>query len=234
MLKTAELRLHEANDRLLSVDRSSDEKSQMISDLSNKVERQTGDIDLWREKYKTLETSMQAKMEALERRLKEVENKNTDLMISVSHKEEALNKANYKLEERTIENSTLARQLENSLADTRRLSEDTREKAAYKERAMQDRIRDLEEQSTNQRAEAAKARREKEEIERKFNSKVYDLKDRLEQSHATNRSMQNYVQFLKSSYASVMGDISATSPLSPVRASSSLRDGGASIRQPHF
>lgn len=41
---------------------------------------------------------------------------------------------------------------------------------------MQDRIRDLEEQSTNQRAEAAKARREKEEIERKFNSKVYDLK----------------------------------------------------------
>lgn len=36
------------------------------------------------------------------------------------------------LEERTTENSTLARQLENSLADTRRLSEDTREKAAYK------------------------------------------------------------------------------------------------------
>ena len=31
------------------------------------VERQSGDIDLWREKYKTLETSMQAKMEALER-----------------------------------------------------------------------------------------------------------------------------------------------------------------------
>ena len=43
---------------------------------------------------------------------------------------------------------------------------------------MQDRIRDLEEQATNQRAEAAKARREKEEIERKFNSKIYDLKAR--------------------------------------------------------
>ena len=63
---------------------------------------------------------------------------------------------------------------------------------------------------------------------------VYFYQDRLEQSHATNRSMQNYVQFLKSSYASVMGDISTTSPISPVRASSSLREGGASLRQPHF
>ena len=62
----------------------------------------------------------------------------------------------------------------------------------------------------------------------------YFYQDRLEQSHATNRSMQNYVQFLKSSYASVMGDISTTSPISPVRASSSLREGGASLRQPHF
>ena len=60
------------------------------------------------------------------------------------------------------------------------------------------------------------------------------LQDRLEQSHATNRSMQNYVQFLKSSYASVMGDVSATSPISPVRASSTLRDGASSLRQPHF
>jgi len=48
------------------------------------------------------------------------------------HKEEALTKANYKLEERCTENSNLARQLENSLADSRRLTEDAREKSAYK------------------------------------------------------------------------------------------------------
>ena len=58
------------------------------------------------------------------------------------------------------------------------------------------------------RAENARIKREKEEAERKFNSRLYDLKDRLEQSHATNRSMQNYVQFLKSSYANVFGDAS--------------------------
>lgn len=55
------------------------------------------------------------------------------------------------------------------------------------------------------------------QLERKFNSQVYDLKDRLEQSHSTNRSMQNYVSFLKNSYANVFGDTSgmASSPYQP-------------------
>ena len=53
------------------------------------------------------------------------------------------------------------------------------------------------------------------QAERKYNSRIYDLKDRLDQSHSTNRSMQNYVQFLKSSYANVFGDstIATSSPV---------------------
>ncbi|KAF6034066.1 ODF2 [Bugula neritina] len=234
LLKSTELKLHSTSERLVSCEREREDKIQSCADLSAKVERERSECEMWKERYKTLETSIQAKVEALERRLKEAEAKNTELMISLSHKEEALTKANYKLEERCTENSNLARQLENSLADSRRLTEDAREKSAYKERALQDRLRDLDEQLSTSRAEAAKARREKEEVERKFNSKIYDLKDRLEQSHATNRSMQNYVQFLKSSYASVMGDVSTTSPISPVRASSTLREGASSFRQPQF
>lgn len=52
--------------------------------------------------------------------------------------------------------------------------------------------------------------------ERKFNSRLYDLKDRLEQSHSTNRSMQNYVQFLKNSYANVFGDSTVSYPSTPL------------------
>ena len=57
------------------------------------------------------------------------------------------------------------------------------------------------------------------QTERKFNSRLYDLKDRLEQSHSTNRSMQNYVQFLKNSYANVFGDSSVNMmpPATPIR-----------------
>jgi len=42
--------------------------------------------------------------------------------------------------------------------------------------------------------------------ERRFNSQLYDLRDRLEQSHSTNRSLQSYVEFLKNSYTAVFAD----------------------------
>lgn len=41
------------------------------------------------------------------------------------------------------------------------------------------------------------------QAERRYESRLQDLRDRLEQSESTNRSMQNYVQFLKSSYDNV-------------------------------
>ena len=59
------------------------------------------------------------------------------------------------------------------------------------------------------------------QAERRFNSRLYDLKDRLEQSHATNRSLQNYVQFLKQSYTSAFNDSTLGPPPStstPLRA----------------
>jgi len=42
--------------------------------------------------------------------------------------------------------------------------------------------------------------------ERRFNSQLYDLRDRLEQSHSTNRSLQSYIEFLKNSYTAVFSD----------------------------
>ena len=77
------------------------------------------------------------------------------------------------------------------------------------ERTWQQRVLDLESQLSAARTENARLKREKDEAERKFNSRLYDLRDRLEQSHATNRSMQNYVHFLKTSYANVFGDTAA-------------------------
>jgi len=48
--------------------------------------------------------------------------------------------------------------------------------------------------------------------ERRFNSQVYDLRDRLEQSHSTNRSLQSYVEFLKNSYTAVFSDTLSALP----------------------
>ena len=51
------------------------------------------------------------------------------------------------------------------------------------------------------------------QVERRYQSRLQDVKDRLEQSDSTNRSLQNYVQFLKASYANVFGDSALTSTL---------------------
>lgn len=58
------------------------------------------------------------------------------------------------------------------------------------------------------------------QADRRFQSRLQDLRDRLEQSESTNRSLQNYVHFLKASYANVFGDSALTSstlrPPSPI------------------
>ena len=45
------------------------------------------------------------------------------------------------------------------------------------------------------------------QVERRFTSRLSDMRDRLDQANTTTRSMQNYVSFLKSSYSTVFDDI---------------------------
>lgn len=113
----------------------------------------------------------------------------------------------------------------------------TRERAVSKERVTQSKIVDLETQLSRIKTELNQLQRAKEEVgeispfvnffeiflsnsskhpwtflqaERRYQSRLQDFKDRLEQSDSTNRSLQNYVQFLKSSYVNVFGDPALT------------------------
>ena len=74
------------------------------------------------------------------------------------------------------------------------------------ERFFQQRTTDLEHQVTRIRQEYAQLKREKDELERRYTSQLGDLRDKLEQSNNNNRSMQNYVNSLKTTYASVFND----------------------------
>lgn len=100
--------------------------------------------------------------------------------------------------------------------------EQTKEHAVSKERAAQNKILDLETQLSRTKTELSQLRRSRDDADRRYQSRLQDLKDRLEQSESTNRSMQNYVQFLKSSYANVFGDSPYTTYLtsSPIRSRS--------------
>ncbi|KAG8512820.1 Outer dense fiber protein 2 [Galemys pyrenaicus] len=139
---------------------------------------------------------------------------NIEFLQVIAKREEAIHQSQLRLEEKTRECA--------SLTCVSLQVEQTKEHAVSKERAAQNKILDLETQLSRTKTELSQLRRSREDADRRYQSRLQDLKDRLEQSESTNRSMQNYVQFLKSSYANVFGDGPYTTFLtsSPVRSRS--------------
>uniref|UniRef100_A0A3B4ZR02 Outer dense fiber protein 2 n=1 Tax=Stegastes partitus TaxID=144197 RepID=A0A3B4ZR02_9TELE len=214
-LQRTQLLLQEAQDRERSQERRSMELSTTLTDLRMKVETQGSQMELLRQKNKVLldeNRQLQQRMESLEK-LEEAGSQNSDLLAVVAKREETIHGNQLRLEEKTRECSLLSQKLEEALDDARQQMSETRERAATKERSIQSKMLDLETQLSKTTSEINQLRRSKEEVERRYQSRHQDLKDRLEQSDSTNRSLQNYVQFLKASYANVFGDVALSSTL---------------------
>ncbi|XP_035810565.2 outer dense fiber protein 2 isoform X4 [Amphiprion ocellaris] len=215
-LQRSQLLLQEAQDRERSQERRSMELNTTLTDLRMKVETQGSQMELLRQKNKVLleeNRQLQQRVESLERKLEDAGSQNSGLLAVVAKREETIHSNQLHLEEKTRECSLLSRKLEEALDDARQQMSETRERAATKERSIQSKILDLETQLSRTTSEISQLRRSKEEVERRHQSRLQDLKDRLEQSDSTNRSLQNYVQFLKASYANVFGDVALSSSL---------------------
>ncbi|KAA0719869.1 Outer dense fiber protein 2 84 kDa outer dense fiber protein [Triplophysa tibetana] len=208
-LTRTELQLQEAHEKERSQERRSTELSTALAELRIKVDQQGSQAEMVKHKNMVLleeSKQLQHKAEALERKFEEATSQNRDLLQVIAKREETIHSNQVRLEEKSRECSILTRQLEEALEDARRQVTQTRERASSKERATHSKVVDLETQLSRTTSELNQLRRAKEEAERRYQSRLQDVKDRLEQSDSTNRSLQNYVQFLKSSYANVFGD----------------------------
>ncbi|XP_068608775.1 outer dense fiber protein 2 [Brachionichthys hirsutus] len=215
-VRRSELQLQEARERERSQERRSTELSTTLTDLRMKVEAQGCQTELLRQKNKLLlaeNRQLQQRVESLERKLGETGSQNSDLLVIVSKREETIRSNQLGLEEKTRECSLLSRKLEEALDDARQQISENRERAASKERSTQSKIMDLENQLSRTSSEINQLQRSKEEVERRFHGRLQDMRDRLEQSDSTNRSLQNYVQFLKGSYTNAFGDTALSSLL---------------------
>ncbi|XP_074547169.1 outer dense fiber protein 2 [Halichoeres trimaculatus] len=215
-LRHSKVRLQEAQERERSQERRNMELSTTLTDLRMKVETQSSQMELLRQKNKLLmeeNRQLQQRVDSLERKLEDVGSQNSDLLAVVGKREEAIHSNQLRLEEKSRECSLLSRKLEEALEDARQQMSDTRERAASKERSTQSKIVELETQLSRTSSEIKQLQRSKEEVERRYQNRLQDVKDRLEQSDNTNRSLQNYVQFLKASYANVFGDIALSSSI---------------------
>ncbi|XP_027725312.1 outer dense fiber protein 2 isoform X2 [Vombatus ursinus] len=206
-----------------------DKENKILKDEMNKeiesIKHQGEKLEVVRERHQYSQEEnkqLSLKVEELERKLEGTSAQNIEFLQVIAKREEAIHQSQLRLEEKTRECSSLARQLENAIEDAKRQVEQTRERAVSKERTAQNKILDLETQLSRTKTELNQLRRSRDDADRRYQSRLQDLKDRLEQSESTNRSMQNYVQFLKSSYANVFGDSALTAYLtsSPIRSRS--------------
>ncbi|XP_020495707.2 outer dense fiber protein 2 isoform X3 [Labrus bergylta] len=215
-LRRSKVQLQEAQERERSQERRSKELSTTLTDLRMKVETQSSQMELLRQKNKLLmeeNRQLQHRVDSLERKLEEAGSQNSNLLAVVTKREDTIHSNQLRLEDKSRECSLLSRKLEEALEDARQQMSVTRERAATKERSTQSKILDLETQLSRTTSEINQLQRSKEEVERRYQSRLQDVKDRLEQSDSTNRSLQNYVQFLKASYANVFGDVALSSSL---------------------
>uniref|UniRef100_A0A8D0HD48 Outer dense fiber protein 2 n=1 Tax=Sphenodon punctatus TaxID=8508 RepID=A0A8D0HD48_SPHPU len=229
ILKLTETKLAECQEQLQSYEKKNLDLSAMITDLRQRIEFQGDKMEMTRVRYQSAQEENKQlilKLEELERKLEMTNAQNIEFLQVIAKREESIHQSQLRLEEKTRDCGSLARQLEMAVDDAKRQVEQTRDRAVSKERAAQSKMLDLETQLSRTKSELTQLRRSREDpqewkradlwqAERRHESRLQDLKDRLEQSESTNRSMQNYVQFLKSSYANVFGDsvLLSSSPL---------------------
>uniref|UniRef100_A0A1A8B834 Outer dense fiber protein 2 n=1 Tax=Nothobranchius furzeri TaxID=105023 RepID=A0A1A8B834_NOTFU len=140
------------------------------------------------------------------RKLDNVTAENKEMSQALVSKDGLTCSLQQQLEEKTRECSILSRQLKQTLDDAQRQVDDSLQKLLTKERASQSKALELQSQLSRANTDLSQLQRSKEEMERRFKTQLQNLKERLERSDSTNRSLQNYVHFLKTSYGNVFGD----------------------------
>ncbi|XP_016314717.1 outer dense fiber protein 2b isoform X2 [Sinocyclocheilus anshuiensis] len=223
-LKRLENELREARENMHIQDRRNTEQNSTLSELRVKMEQQSCKTENLQEKNLfLLEENMQLKrsMEGTERspahllKMEDVSTQNRDLLQVVAKREETIHNTQLRLEERSRECDSIYRQLEQAREEAQRQVGQSLERVLSKERSAQSKMLDLESQLSLAKNELGQLRRSKEDMEKRFQCKLQDMKNQLEQVNSANRSLQNYVHYLKASYTNVFGDSALTSSLNP-------------------
>uniref|UniRef100_A0A672R408 Outer dense fiber protein 2 n=2 Tax=Sinocyclocheilus grahami TaxID=75366 RepID=A0A672R408_SINGR len=217
-LKHSEDEFREVRENMHIQDRRNTEQNSTLSELRIKMELQSCKIENLQEKNLfVLEENMQLKrsIESTERKMDDVSTQNRDLLQVVAKREETIHNTQLRLEERSRECDSLHRLLEQAREEAQRQVDQSLERVLSKERSAQSKMLDLESQLSLAKKELGQLRLSKEDMEKRFQCKLQDMKNQLEQVNSANRSLQNYVHYLKASYTNVFGDTALTSSLNP-------------------
>ncbi|XP_065103309.1 outer dense fiber protein 2b isoform X1 [Paramisgurnus dabryanus] len=214
--KRTEEELRETRENMNIQDRKYAEQTSTLSELRIKMEQQGCKIETLQENNLfVLEENKKLKctVESMERKMEEVNIQNRDLLQVIAKRKETIHNTQLRLEDKTQECDSLYRQVEQAREEAQKQVDQSLERMLSKERSAQSKKLDLETQLSVAKTELGQLRRSKDDMEKRFQCKLQDMKNQLEQVNSTNRSLQNYVYYLKASYTNVFGDSALTSSL---------------------
>ncbi|XP_067109475.1 protein BCAP-like isoform X2 [Osmerus mordax] len=151
-------------------------------------------------------SQLQEKVDYLQKRMDDMQQENQELLHKLIGQEEALQYSSRSLEQRSAECQALNRQLEATLADVRQQVIKVKEKAVSREGALQTKILELEAEKRRRENELKQLKINMQSAEKKFDVRLKDLQLSLDHSESHKRSIQNYVDFLKNSYATMFDE----------------------------
>ncbi|XP_070974596.1 outer dense fiber protein 2-like isoform X2 [Oncorhynchus clarkii lewisi] len=151
-------------------------------------------------------SQLRQKWEALQRQMEELHGENQELVRRLAGQEESLHYSSRQLEQRSADCQALNRQLEAAVADVRQQVSKVKDKAASRESSLQTRILELEAEKSRRENELKHMKQSKQSAEKQFEVRLKDLQLSLDQSKSHKQSIQNYVDFLKNSYATMFDE----------------------------
>ncbi|XP_055739640.1 outer dense fiber protein 2-like isoform X2 [Salvelinus fontinalis] len=174
-----------------------------------KVERQgekmRSSVDM-KESIHEANSQLRQKLDALQKQMEELHGENQELIRRLAGQEEALHYSSRQLEQRSADCQALNRQLEAAVADVRQQVSKVKDKAVSRESSLQTRILELEAEKSRRENELKHMKQSKQSAEKQFEVRLKDLQLSLDQSKSHKQSIQNYVDFLKNSYATMFDE----------------------------
>lgn len=197
-LRQAHTRLDEALGEIRSLEERNADLEFQLNRSKNALamsQQNESELQIYNNKLSSAEIRLDELQRALDETSEDLEKQRTET-----------NNWRLRADERQHTISALERQIEATIVEQRRAILTDQEKYNIKERSLQNKLSDLELELTRSKGELSAIKRQKEDADRRLELQANDLRDRLDHSEATNRSMQSYVNFLKSSYQSTFGD----------------------------
>ncbi|XP_055722274.1 outer dense fiber protein 2-like isoform X2 [Salvelinus fontinalis] len=209
LLGATEQSLAECQDNLKRSEKTCADKAEAIRQLQVKVESQgekmRSSLDM-KESILEANSQLQQKVDALQKQMEELQGENQGLVRRLAGQEDALRYSSRHLEQRSADCQALNRELEAALADVRQQVSNVKDKAVSRESSFQTKILELEAEKSRRENELKQMKQSNHLAEKKFEVRLKDLQLSLDQSESHKQSIQNYVDFLKNSYATMFDE----------------------------